>query len=218
MPDEPEVHGLLAMMLLLDARREARFSGRRDGAARRPGPLAAGTPRRSPPGGSMLDRALALRGRGPYVVQAAIASLHADEPRDWAADRRPVRRARPPHRLAGRRVEPGRRGRRGARDRRPGSRSSTASRSRTTATCTRRAASCCAASAAPPRPATPTAARWRWSTTTPSGACSNGRSPSSVHPEHHPAPCVSIVEAAVRCDRIHPALTVTAVSPPRTFR
>ena len=30
-----------------------------------------------------LDRALALRGRGPYVVQAAIASLHADEPHDW---------------------------------------------------------------------------------------------------------------------------------------
>jgi RNA polymerase sigma-70 factor (ECF subfamily) len=31
----------------------------------------------------VLDRALALRGRGPYVVQAAIASLHADEQRDW---------------------------------------------------------------------------------------------------------------------------------------
>ena len=31
----------------------------------------------------MLDRALALQGRGPYVIQAAIASLHADEPRDW---------------------------------------------------------------------------------------------------------------------------------------
>ena len=30
----------------------------------------------------MLDRALALHGRGPYVVQAAIASLHVDEPRD----------------------------------------------------------------------------------------------------------------------------------------
>ena len=28
-------------------------------------------------------RALALRGRGPYVLQAAIASLHAEEPRDW---------------------------------------------------------------------------------------------------------------------------------------
>jgi RNA polymerase sigma-70 factor (ECF subfamily) len=30
----------------------------------------------------VLDRALALRGRGPYVVQAAIASLHADESPD----------------------------------------------------------------------------------------------------------------------------------------
>ena len=35
-------------------------------------------------GRAALDRALALHGRGPYVVQAAIASLHADEPRDWA--------------------------------------------------------------------------------------------------------------------------------------
>jgi RNA polymerase sigma-70 factor, ECF subfamily len=34
-------------------------------------------------GRAVLDRALALHGRGPYVVQAAIASLHADEPRDW---------------------------------------------------------------------------------------------------------------------------------------
>jgi predicted RNA polymerase sigma factor len=31
----------------------------------------------------VLERALALHVRGPYVVQAAIASLHADEPRDW---------------------------------------------------------------------------------------------------------------------------------------
>lgn len=29
------------------------------------------------------DQSLALHARGPYVVQAAIASLHADEPRDW---------------------------------------------------------------------------------------------------------------------------------------
>ena len=34
-------------------------------------------------GRATLERALALRGRGPYVVQAAIASLHAEEPRDW---------------------------------------------------------------------------------------------------------------------------------------
>ena len=34
-------------------------------------------------GRAALDRALALRGGGPYVIQAAIASLHADQPRDW---------------------------------------------------------------------------------------------------------------------------------------
>src|SRR5680860_517931 len=45
--------------------------------------------------------------------------------------------------------------------------------SRTIATCTRRGASCCAASVGPKRPATPTAVRWRWSTTTPSGAGSS---------------------------------------------
>ena len=42
MPDEPEVHGLLALMLLHDARREARFARRRARAARRPGPRAVG--------------------------------------------------------------------------------------------------------------------------------------------------------------------------------
>jgi RNA polymerase sigma-70 factor, ECF subfamily len=83
MPDEPEVHGLLAMMLLLDARREARF---------RNGELVLLADQDSSlwdtaqiaDGRRMIDRALALRGRGPYVVQAVIASLHADEPRDWA--------------------------------------------------------------------------------------------------------------------------------------
>ena len=43
MPDEPEVLGLLALMLLHDARRETRTGpGRRAGAPRRPGPLALG--------------------------------------------------------------------------------------------------------------------------------------------------------------------------------
>ena len=83
MPDEPEVHGLLALMLLHDARRDGALPRRRARAARRPGPLRCGTRARSPQGRAALDRALALRGRGPYVLQAAIASLHADEPRDW---------------------------------------------------------------------------------------------------------------------------------------
>jgi RNA polymerase sigma-70 factor, ECF subfamily len=82
MPDEPEVHGLLAMMMLLDARREARFEGEdlvlladQDRSLWDAAQIAAG--RRA------LDRAFALRGRGPYVIQAAIASLHAEERRDW---------------------------------------------------------------------------------------------------------------------------------------
>jgi hypothetical protein len=33
--------------------------------------------------GARPRRALALQGGGPYVVQAAIASLHMDEPHDW---------------------------------------------------------------------------------------------------------------------------------------
>ena len=82
MPDQPEAHGLLAMMLLHDSRREARF---RDGDL----VLLADQDRslwdteQIVGGRAALDRAFALGGRGPYVVQAAIASLHADEPRDW---------------------------------------------------------------------------------------------------------------------------------------
>ena len=82
MPDEPEVHGLLAMMLLLEARRPARFADGElvllDDQDR-----SLWDTQRIAAGRAVLDRALALRGRGPYVVQAAIASLHADEPRDW---------------------------------------------------------------------------------------------------------------------------------------
>jgi RNA polymerase sigma-70 factor, ECF subfamily len=82
MPDEPEVHGLLALMLINDARREARFA---DGAlvllrdqdrSRWNLDLIAA-------GRAALERALALGGRGPYALQAAIASLHAEEHQDW---------------------------------------------------------------------------------------------------------------------------------------
>ena len=82
MPDEPEVAALLALMLLHDARRDARL---RDGEL----VLLADQDRslwdrdQIAAGRAALDRAIALRGRGPYVLQAAIASLHADEQRDW---------------------------------------------------------------------------------------------------------------------------------------
>jgi RNA polymerase sigma-70 factor (ECF subfamily) len=82
MPDEPEVHALLGLMLLHDSRRAARF---RDGEI----VLLADQDRslwdvaRIERGRAALDRALALHGRGPYVLQAAIASLHAADSRDW---------------------------------------------------------------------------------------------------------------------------------------
>ena len=147
MPDEPEVHGLLAMMLLHDARRDGAVPGRRPGAARRPGPLALGhgADRRRAGGarpGPGPARPRSLRRAGGDRVPACRRAARL------APDRRPLRRACPPHRLAGRRAEPGRRGRRGSRVPRRGSTSSIASPSRTTATCTRRGASCCAASVA----------------------------------------------------------------------
>ena len=82
MPDEPEVHGLLALMLLNDARRDARFKG---------GELVllADQDRsrwdasQTALGREALDRAFALPGRGSYAIQAAIASLHMEEPCDW---------------------------------------------------------------------------------------------------------------------------------------
>lgn len=82
LPGEPEVRGLLAMMLLHDSRRETRFSdgevvllAEQDPAEWNAAQIAAGR--------AELDRALALGGRGPYVLQAAIASLHAEAPCDW---------------------------------------------------------------------------------------------------------------------------------------
>ena len=84
MPDEPEVHGLLALMQIQHARREARFSGDelvlledQDRSLWDAEKIAAGR--------TALERALALRGRGPYVLHAAIASLQSEERIDWNA-------------------------------------------------------------------------------------------------------------------------------------
>ena len=82
MPDEPEVRGLLALMLVNDARRAARFA---DGAVvtLRDQDRSLWDRDQIEAGRAELDRALALGGRGPYVVQAALAVLHSDEPQDW---------------------------------------------------------------------------------------------------------------------------------------
>jgi RNA polymerase sigma-70 factor, ECF subfamily len=82
MPDEPEVHGLLALMLIQHARRRARFSGDelvlledQDRSLWDLEEIASGR--------EALERAIALRGRGPHVLQAAIASLQSEERIDW---------------------------------------------------------------------------------------------------------------------------------------
>jgi RNA polymerase sigma-70 factor (ECF subfamily) len=83
MPDEPEAHGLLALMLCHDSRREARFAGDRlvlldeqDRSLWDAGKIGQGR--------AALDRAMALGGAGGvYVLQAAIASLQADAEIDW---------------------------------------------------------------------------------------------------------------------------------------
>ena len=142
LPDEPEVHGLLALMLLLDARRAARF---RDGelvlladqdhslldtARDRRGPRGAG-----PGPGAARPRSLRAAGGDRLPARRPAARL--------APDRRAVRRALTPDRLARRRAEPSGRDRRGRRAPRRAWRSSTTSPCRTTTTCTRHAASCC---------------------------------------------------------------------------
>ena len=84
LPAQPEVLGLLALMLLHDSRRDARFEG----------PDLVLLPdqdrsrwdwRQIGEGRALLDRALgaAAAPGGPYLIQAAIASLQADEQLDW---------------------------------------------------------------------------------------------------------------------------------------
>ena len=82
MPDEPEAYGLLALMMIHQARQRARYSGEdlvllgdQDQSLWDHEQIAAGR--------AMLDRAFAMGGRGAYVIQAAIASLQATAEIDW---------------------------------------------------------------------------------------------------------------------------------------
>jgi RNA polymerase sigma-70 factor, ECF subfamily len=82
MPDEPEAHALLALMLINDARRDARFA---DGMVvlLRDQDRSLWDLEQIAEGRTALERALALGGRDSYVLQAAIAALHVDDPPDW---------------------------------------------------------------------------------------------------------------------------------------
>jgi RNA polymerase sigma-70 factor (ECF subfamily) len=87
MPDEPEAHGMLALMLLHDARRPSRADAAgevvtldsQDRTRWDQSEIAEGT--------EILERALRMRRAGPFQIQAAIAACHATAPStaetDW---------------------------------------------------------------------------------------------------------------------------------------
>jgi RNA polymerase sigma-70 factor (ECF subfamily) len=88
MPDEAEALGLLALLLLTDARRSARVDAAGDLVALEDQDRSRWDARRIADGRATLGRALRLRRSGPYVIQAAIAALHAEAPdfdgTDWS--------------------------------------------------------------------------------------------------------------------------------------
>jgi RNA polymerase sigma-70 factor (ECF subfamily) len=84
MPDEAEVHGLLALLLLTDARRAARVDGEGALVSLEDQPRALWDAARITEGIALLERALRLGRAGAYVIQAAIAALHA-QAASWAA-------------------------------------------------------------------------------------------------------------------------------------
>jgi RNA polymerase sigma-70 factor (ECF subfamily) len=82
MLDEPEVHGLLALMMIHHSRRRARFAGD-DLVLLEDQDRSLWDMREIEAGRKALDQAIALDGRGAYVIQAAIASLQTRERVDW---------------------------------------------------------------------------------------------------------------------------------------
>ena len=89
MPDEAEVWGLLALMLLHDARRGARVDGKGGYVALDSQDRARWDRGRIREGLAALERGLRMRQPGQYLLQAAIAALHARAPSaeevDWRA-------------------------------------------------------------------------------------------------------------------------------------
>ena len=83
MPDEPEAHGLHALLLLQDARRAARVSPAGELVLLEEQDRGLWDGNEIEQGRRSLTRALGFRHTGPYQLQAAIASLHYEETTDW---------------------------------------------------------------------------------------------------------------------------------------
>jgi RNA polymerase sigma-70 factor, ECF subfamily len=79
MPDESEVLGLLALMLLQDSRRAARVGADGEIVLLDDQDRSLWDCARIDEGLHVLDRAVSLRRRGPYQLQAAIAAAHVED-------------------------------------------------------------------------------------------------------------------------------------------
>lgn len=88
MPDEPEAHGLLALMLLQESRRAARTDADGDLVPLEEQDRGRWERAQLAEGEQLLERALRRRRAGPFQIQAAIAACHAAAPvaaaTDWA--------------------------------------------------------------------------------------------------------------------------------------
>jgi RNA polymerase sigma-70 factor (ECF subfamily) len=83
MPDEGEVLGLLALLLLQDSRRAARTGAGGELVLLEDQDRRLWSRPRIEEGMRVLERALARRSPGPYQLQAAIAALHTEPRTDW---------------------------------------------------------------------------------------------------------------------------------------
>jgi RNA polymerase sigma-70 factor, ECF subfamily len=86
MPDEPEVLGLLALMLLHDARREARVGADGQLILLEDQDRTRWDRARIEEGSALVERALRMRRPGPYQLQAAIAAVHDEAPTSAETD------------------------------------------------------------------------------------------------------------------------------------
>jgi RNA polymerase sigma-70 factor (ECF subfamily) len=85
-PDEPEVDGLIALMLLHDARRDARVDDHGDLVLLADQDRSRWHHAQIAEGATLVEQALARRRIGPYQLEAAIAAIHATSPSAEATD------------------------------------------------------------------------------------------------------------------------------------
>jgi RNA polymerase sigma-70 factor, ECF subfamily len=90
LPDEPEVQGLLALLLLVDARRAARATPDGDLVPLADQDRGRWDRDRIAEGQAIVRRCLRRNQPGPYQVQAAIAAVHSDAPSTAATDWRQI--------------------------------------------------------------------------------------------------------------------------------